>query len=274
MSPFVRLPIPDKFSHPAMSSVSPRKKLPAPVGSSDALWNLLTLLALLGIVGVVAFTLQIYTDPGSPYNPFPPVTEQPLPTAISLADLLSTPSVTPTRTVQATATFTASPNPLETATHTPTPLPASATSTVTATAVPYTETPRPTALGGFAFAVQPGSPAAIPYSVYSDLGCNWLGIGGQVLGLDGNPITPGVTVRLRGTLNGRSYDITTLSGTATQYGASGFEFYLGSKPLASQESLYVQLLDQSGIPMSERVYVSTYDDCQRNLVLIRFGQIR
>lgn len=251
-----------------------RTKVPAPVGSSDALWNVLTLLALLGIVAVVAFTLQIYTDPASPYNPFPPVTEQPLPTAIDLAALLNTPSVTPTPTRQVTATPTATPNPLETATPAPSPLPQSATPTVTATSVPFTETPRPTAVGGFAFAVQPGSPAAIPYSVYSDLGCNWLGVAGQVLGLDGNPITPGVTVRLRGTLNGRSYDITTLSGTATQYGASGFEFYLGSKPIASRETLYVQLLDQSEIPMSERVYLTTYDDCQRNLILIRFGQIR
>lgn len=258
----------------AMSSVSPRKNFPNPVGSSDALWNILTLLTLLGIVGVMAFTLQIYTNPASPYNPFPPATEPPLPTAIVLADLLNTPSVTPARIMVVHSTSTASPTSSQTATPTPSPIPPSATPTVTATGIPFTETPRPTALGGFAFAVQPGSPAAIPYSVYSDLGCNWFGIGGQVLGLDGNPITPGVTVHLRGRLNGRSYDITTLSGTATQYGASGFEFYLGNKPIASQESLYVQLLDQSGIPMSERVYVSTYDDCQRNLILIRFGQIR
>lgn len=84
----------------------------------------------------------------------------------------------------------------------------------------------------------------------------------------------GIVVRLTGYLNGKSIDMTNLSGINLEYGKAGFEFYLGDTPIASNKDLYVQLLDQAGLPLSEQIYIRTYDDCSKNLVLIRFKKNR
>ena len=39
-------------------------------------------------------------------------------------------------------------------------------------------------------------------------------------------------------------------------------------------SLWVRLLDQSGLPLSGKVYFSTTQDCQRNLVVVNFKQVK
>jgi len=36
----------------------------------------------------------------------------------------------------------------------------------------------------------------------------------------------------------------------------------------------VQLLDQAGAPLSEKIYFETFEDCNRNLVFINFKQVR
>jgi hypothetical protein len=66
----------------------------------------------------------------------------------------------------------------------------------------------------------------------------------------------------------------TLSGTVTEFGNSGFGFQLADRPIASNGGLYVQLLDQSYLPMSDRIYFNTYDTCERNLIFITFRQMR
>jgi hypothetical protein len=66
----------------------------------------------------------------------------------------------------------------------------------------------------------------------------------------------------------------TISGTAPQYGQAGYEFKLADQPIDSVQSLYVQLLDQADLPLSEKYYFDTFNDCEKNLVLINFKQIR
>lgn len=238
-----------------------------------ALWNGLTYLVLLAVVIVVMAFLIIFMNPNSAINPFPPPT---LPALLMLPSSTPTPegmqpetnipsqvqSTTPTftATLSATPTITLT----STATFEPPPITVSPSPTLRATATP----------GGYAFVPQEGSPDAIPYSIYSDVGCNYLGVGGRVLGLDGSPVTPGVIVRLVGRLNGQRVSIDTLSGTATQYGESGFGFQLADRPIASSGQLSVQLLDQAYLPMSDRITFDTYDDCDRNLIFITFRQMR
>jgi hypothetical protein len=83
-----------------------------------------------------------------------------------------------------------------------------------------------------------------------------------------------LSIKLGGSLNGEAIELITISGTAAQYGPSGFEFKLGDAPVDSTQSLYVQLLDQADLPLSDKFYFDTFNDCQKNLVLVNFRQIR
>ena len=100
-----------------------------------------------------------------------------------------------------------------------------------------------------------------------------MGVGGQVLDLQGRPLT-GVTVQLSGTLDGKSTILNSLTGTARQYGEAGFEFTLEDAPLASTGTLWVRLADQASLPLSGRQFFDTYAECEKNLIIINFKQIR
>lgn len=84
----------------------------------------------------------------------------------------------------------------------------------------------------------------------------------------------GTVVVLRGTLNGSRIEQQTVSGINKEYGPSGFEFVLGTAPVASDNTLYVQLVDQQSLPLSEQVQITTSTDCTKNLVLVRFRRNR
>jgi len=65
-----------------------------------------------------------------------------------------------------------------------------------------------------------------------------------------------------------------MTGLADVYGPGGFEITLADKLVASEGTLWIQLLDQQNLPLSQRIYFNTYDDCERNLIIIYFDQIR
>ncbi len=262
-------PVPDSFSSPR--EYRPRLAIKSP---PDWLWNLFTLLTLMMTALVVAIFGLIFRDPYINLNPYPPPT---LPVALVMPSPTATQPVTP----QPTASDTATPTPVFIETLPPTPVQIEATETpalifgLPGITVSPSPTLRPTATpGGYAFVPQEGSPDAIPFSIYSDVGCNYLGVGGRVIGLDGSPVTPGVIVRLAGTLEGKRISLDTLSGTVTQFGESGFGFQLADHPITSKGTLYVQLLDQAYLPMSGRIYFDTYDECDKNLIFITFRQGR
>lgn len=84
----------------------------------------------------------------------------------------------------------------------------------------------------------------------------------------------GTVVVLRGTLNGSTIEQQTVTGINKEYGQSGFEFVLGNAPVATNKTLYVQLVDLQNIPLSDPVYITTSADCSKNLVLVRFKKNR
>lgn len=84
----------------------------------------------------------------------------------------------------------------------------------------------------------------------------------------------GTVVVLRGFLDGSSVEQQNLSGINKEYGPSGFEFVIGSAPIASNKTLYVQLVDLNNIPLSDKVEITTSTDCAKNLILIRFKMTR
>lgn len=216
--------------------------------------NVITLGVLLVTLIVGAMLVAIFLNPQVPLNPFPPAT---------LPPTLGFPTATNTPEIFLPPTWTPSPVVGPTATRVPTQAP-------TSTAAPTTQAEEPTGEpppAGFTFELQPGSPVAIPNIAQSDLGCEWMGVGGQVFDEQGGPISPGITVHLQGNLNGVPISLDTLSGSATALGPAGYVFQLADEPMATQGALWVELRDTDGSPLSERLYLTTYDSCEQNLVL-------
>ena len=232
--------------------------------SSGLVWNILTVLILLTIFCVVSVFFLIFIDPNSSLNPFPPPTLYPSmvpPTMTVTPRFTLVPSWTPTNI---TSIVAATPDK----TYTPV--------TPKRTETPITVIPTGTAVPGeYAFDLQQGSPSAINGETFHpDAGCNWAGVAGQAMSLNDEPVR-GLFIQLGGSIPGvQSVDKMTMTGMAVQYGQGGFEFTLADSPVASTGSLWIQLLDQQNLPLSDRFYFDTYDDCQKNLIIIYFQQVR
>jgi hypothetical protein len=237
------------------------------VKRKPAIWNILTVLVLVGTCGLAYYFLTIFANPTSAYNPFPPV---------ALPTLYQTATFTPTIILKP-ATWTPSPttSPLPTRTKAPTwtsvPLVVTPSVTMTPTETPITGTE------GISSTAMPAS-AEITYvastTMHPDLGCKWMGVGGKVFDANNKPL-PLLTAQLGGTFNGKVINFLSISGSNPAYGTSGFEFEkLGDLPSASTHSLWTQLFDNNGRPLTEKIYFDTFDDCDKNLVMIIFTRTR
>ncbi|NTU65058.1 MAG: hypothetical protein HGB05_17075, partial [Chloroflexi bacterium] len=100
-------------------------------------------------------------------------------------------------------------------------------------------------------------------------GSNWSGIAGLIFGLDLKH-QPGIGIKAWGDEPLGPEGQLLPSGTATQYGPSGFEFTLGDKPISGKYN--VQLLDANGAPISPIVEVDLRGDPRANLAYIIFRQ--
>lgn len=98
--------------------------------------------------------------------------------------------------------------------------------------------------------------------------------GGSNFDVNGDPVpSASVLVVVGGMPNGEAIELLSLSGAAPQYGISGYEVVLGDAPIASQGSLYIQLFDPQGQPLTDRIYFDTVGACEQNLILINFNAI-
>lgn len=235
-----------------------------PKSSPGSVWNILTILTLVVTLVIALGFLLIYFNPHNGLNPFPPPAANPgmgIATPTTAPRVTLVPTWTPTlEQVQPTNTPYSTQAPIVTAT--PVGLSTSTPPTAQATAADY------------AFALQRGSPAAIDGSQFHpDVGCNWMGVAGQATSLNGEAVN-GLFVLLGGSLPGAtSIGNLTMTGLAPQYGEGGFEITLSNKPIASNATLWIQLLDQQNLPLSNRIYFSTFTDCTKNLVIIYFDQV-
>ncbi|HVN15342.1 MAG TPA: hypothetical protein VMT73_06345 [Anaerolineales bacterium] len=236
--------------------------LDAPQKNSGAsrleLWDMLSILVLLITVCAGAYFLLIFLSPNSPLNPLPP--NNPIaPPTFTITPLSLEPTWTASPTIEPTITDTPRP------TFTPLPSPTGFS------LVPPTNTPVPTATPKAPFS---GTWNPIQSTIiHPEAACNWFGVGGTVVDTNNSDVI-GMVVRLVGTLNGNRIEMTQVSGVTPAYGKSGFEFFLGTTPFASSGTLYVQLLDLAGLPLSDNVYIDTYTDCKKNLILVRFKKNR
>jgi hypothetical protein len=246
-----------------MTRSSAKINITAGNARKNLVWNVFSILLLVGMaMSALGFT-NIFFDPYSSLNPFPPPT---------MPAVLELPTATPTLR-QLPPTWT----PTATATRTPTLAPPSP---VVADAVEVTpgafSTPLPEETeppNRYAFVVQ-GEVKAIDGTIFRpEHGCAWMGIAGQAFDMQNRPAT-GITVQVGGNLGKKYIDLISLTGTALWYGQAGYEVFLSDALEPSQNSLWVRLLDQSGLPLSAKVYFSTSIECKSNLVVINFKQVR
>jgi hypothetical protein len=232
-----------------------------PAGST---WNVLAVVAgLLTILIIVALVI-IYINPQSALNPFPPPTTNALAATTTKTDepvMTQGPTWTPTMVIF---------QPSET------PEPTEAPVLIPTYIEDATSTPMniPLATDDYSFVLRQGNPAAIDGAQFHpDAGCKWLGVAGQATSLNGESVR-GLFVHLGGTLDGKIMDVLAMTGLAPQYGAGGFEITLADQLISSNTTLWVQLMDAQNLPLSRRVYFSTFNDCTKNLVIIYFDQVR
>jgi hypothetical protein len=237
--------------------------------TSDLVWNILTVVVLLAAVAIALIFLILFVNPQSALNPLPPPT---LPTLIQEETLTPTPRniLPPTWTPTTTITPTFTQPPTITSTQAP-----SLTPTFTFTP-DYTNTGTPEA-DQRSFQLQEGSPEYTENFAHEDAGCQWFGVAGHVFDLVGDPITePILRVRVGGTLGGETISEETMLGmeSGEPYGPGGYEIVLGDQPIASTDSLWIQLISPTeDLPLSEQFYFDTFDTCDSNLILIEFIQV-
>jgi hypothetical protein len=218
---------------------------------------------------VLACYLLIFLIPTLPLNPFPPYVQA---LATFAPTLTPQPTVTRTATPTDTSTPTSTPRPTWTPTLTLTPRP---TLDLKTTGTPRgsvlaTRTSTPTA-------TPTAGPTKSPFTYTAEVlyqraqlyGTNWSGIAGLIFGLDLKH-QPGIGVKAWGDEPLGTEGQLLPSGTAPQYGPSGFEFTLGDKPVSGTYN--VQLLGSTGEPISPIVEIELKGDPRANLAYIIFRQ--
>ena len=233
----------------------PQKKSTPTLG----MWDILSIVMLILTACIAGFYALIFASPNIALNPFAPGRlETSLPPTLIPTAMPATPTWTPSATPFIPPTDT--PRPTFTPVFTPTLF-----SIITPSA---TLTPTATPKAPYSASVQ-----YVASSKYRpEFGCNWLGVAGIVLDKKGAHHIY-VQVLLFGDLKGLPINNITVSGTAPQYyGASGFEMQLSETPVDTSKTLYLQLRDQGGIPLSENIYINTYSSCSKNMVFVTFKE--
>ncbi|NWF64920.1 MAG: hypothetical protein HXY38_11505 [Chloroflexi bacterium] len=218
------------------------------------LWDMLSILALLMTLCIGAYFVAIFLSPEAGYNLLPPSRNQPPTATITQIQppptwTFTPPGPTSTMTLTLVPTFTLEPS-----------------STVVSLITP-SDTPTATKTPKAPFS------ATVTYIestiIHPEAACNWQGVAGTIIDAN-NADMLGIAVRLTGFYNNKSKNELTVSGIAPAYGKSGFEFFLGTVPISSDGLLTIQVLDQAGLPLSDPIPMDTFNDCKKNLVLVKF----
>ena len=190
------------------------------------------------------------------------------PNSVSFSTITPTNTRTPTNTLTPTQTPTVTLTP--TATLSPTAITLTATISLTpAPTLTPTLTPTLPVLQGWYEIL--GEPGAVDADVvYSNADCTWMGIAGIIVDERGAPLT-GLYVQVGGFSNGEVRE--TLSGLYPAYGISGYEITLARPVQELPDTLWIQLLDENHIPVSEQIYFRPSSDCARSLILINFQKV-
>ena len=269
-----------------------------PRNLSELIFNIGTLFFLIASACLAGYFLLIFLTPQSPLNFFPPdpaipvVTARPsatpFPTSTPEANQpLPTNTLAPGETPIAVQPTVGETSVGETPVGSPTeevpeatlaPTDAEITPLPTPTdfvSIPPTPTDIPP-ISDYSFVVQEGSPVALTSEIFRpEYECNVSILAGQVF-KDGAPLTQ-QNIVLYGPAEGSSGIQTAITGREdlTQiYGPAAFEFILDDQLIATQGLFSVQLVDQNNNALSQRIYFDTYDNCDENVVMINFVNIK
>ena len=138
-----------------------------------------------------------------------------------------------------------------------------------------TEAPTPTFTQvTFRYDLQVMNPHYLGNFSRPELGCDWLGVGGQVFNREG-AVQKDIIIKAGGDLNGAPVLEEMTMPLADPdvdiaYGPGGYELTLANGPADSEETLWVQLYSLDGSPLSDKILLTTFDDCQKNLLLMNF----
>jgi hypothetical protein len=229
------------------------------------IWNILTVLVLVGSCVLAYIFLTIYQNPAM-------LPSSLLPAAIPTAYHTPTPTAT---IILQPPTWTPTPTLLPSPTRTKAPTWTSVSELITPTlTVTSAAAPVVTAAGtGTALPALDAITYQASTTTHPDLACNWMGIGGTVMDVNNKPLQF-QTIQLGGTLAGKAVTGQVLSGNNPVYGTSGFELKLADSAVDSQQTLWVQLFDNNGKALTDKIYFNTFNDCKKNLVMIVFTLTR
>lgn len=261
-------------------------------------YNTITALSLLGTLAVIVGVVLVLLAPPPPPSDAkltevaallipsrtptlsptpsetPPPTRTPLPPTFTYTPTATeTPSITPTETpsITPTATITETPAPTLTPSITFTP---AATETFTPTATPTGSTPTFTpSVSPFLFGLREA--VRFTPNFANAAGCAWQGIGGQVIGLDGQPFAQNLQIHVYN--NG--FDRRVSVGSNSLYGStgangvnSGWEVNVGTR--ITGDFFFVRLETINGTPVSDAIQLLFPNTCEGNLAILNFIQLR
>lgn len=107
--------------------------------------------------------------------------------------------------------------------------------------------------------------------IYANAGCSWMGVGGLVSDARGDPII-GVHIQVGGFADETIREA--LSGQFPVYGESGYEITLARPVQEFKDPLWIQLLNDALIPVSEKIYFKPSSSCEKSLILINFKKTK
>ncbi|HTP06966.1 MAG TPA: hypothetical protein VMP08_01855 [Anaerolineae bacterium] len=224
---------------------------------NDRVLNRLALVLLGLTVVVLACYLLIFLNPSFGLNPWPPIAQAQLitlmPTPTPRPTLPATWTPTPVQTYQSLAT-----RPPDTAVPTRTPL---VPRTPTKSSVLPTKSP---------YKFTPVRDPVLMSDKYGAACGNWGGVGGQVLDLNGAPLTGVSVVGWGGPIPEQNKRVF-VSGSDARInkfydGDGAYELYIG----APGNFDFFVVVYENGRPVSPVVKVRMVNDCTRDLALINF----
>ncbi len=253
--------------------------------------NLISAMFLFLTVVFLAYFAVMLVNPYLSINPFPPRTPLPVYVVATADPNLPTSTPSPTKALNETRLNTLAPTATSTQLPTSTALPTTTPAAVSPPSFPTATRQPPTATlvsglvagagaSGVFTPLPPVNPAEVtrspyPFTVYeegavyvpnpNEQGCRWASIAGTVIDLNGAPVS-GLAVHVVG----EGIDEIRFTGTALPYGPSGYEVFLNGAPLSGQ--YVIQLLSQTGTPISAEFPLATSSVCEENVAVINFVQ--
>jgi len=226
-------------------------------GSRLDIWDMMSIFTLLIMFCLVLYFIAVFLAPDSSINPLSPArAAAKLPPTATATEIQLLPTWTPT-SIAGTETPTMTLGPTVTI---------QPTWTLVSLITP-SMTPTPTKTPKAPFT------ANVTYIdstiIHPEAACNWQGVAGTIIDAN-NADMLGIAIRVTGFYNNKTKNELTVSGIAPAYGRSGFEFFLGTVPISSDGLLTIQIFDQAGLPLSDNIPINTYNDCKKNLVLVKF----